>query len=215
MDTQTSDVIAAAQEGSEEALLELLRLCRPQLRRYANRQCASDDVEEAVQDALWLLYRRVGALRTIGAFSAWLFQIIRRECLRKARRRRDFVEWDDVSLPSKDPSSDEVLRIDLSRAISELPQSYREILVLRDISGFSSEEAAQYLGVPVPAAKSRLHRARQMVRARLNAKMPKTESRTRKNSRREQSCTSATRQSVPISLEECSVSSLSMSHSPP
>src|SRR5437773_11557804 len=98
MDSQTSDLIAAAQGGSEEALLELLCLCRPQLRRYANRQCASDDVEEAVQDALWLLYRRVWALRTIGAFSAWLFQIVRRECLRRARKRHDFVEWDDGQL---------------------------------------------------------------------------------------------------------------------
>src|SRR5437764_9796183 len=94
MDTQTSDVIAAAQEGSEEALLELLRVCRPQLRRYANRQCDSDDVEEAVQDALWLLYRRVGALRVIGAFSSWLFQIVRRECLRLARKRQCRAEWE-------------------------------------------------------------------------------------------------------------------------
>jgi len=199
MDTQTSDLIAAAQEGCEEALLELLCLCRPQLRRYANRQCASDDVEEAVQDALWLLYKRVGALRTIGAFSAWLFQIIRRECLRRARQRRDFVEWDDAFMPAQDARSDEVLRIDLSRAISGLPQSYREILVLRDISGFSSKEAAHQLGMPVAAAKSRLHRARQMVRARLNAKAPKAESRAPQNSGRQQSCTLATRQSVPTS----------------
>src|SRR5262247_2691990 len=76
---EMNHLIAAAQAGSEEALLELLECCRPQLRRYANRECASDDVEEAVQDALWLLYRRVGALRMIRAFSAWLFQIIRRE----------------------------------------------------------------------------------------------------------------------------------------
>src|SRR5438876_1867611 len=104
-----NDLIAAGQEGSGGELLELLQLCRPQLRRYANRQCASDDVEEAVQDALWLLYRRVGALRTIGAFSAWLFQIIRRECLRRARQRRDFAEWDDASLLAQDARSDEVL----------------------------------------------------------------------------------------------------------
>jgi len=141
MNPQTSNLIAAAQAGSEDALLELLCLCQPQLRRYANRQCASDDVEEAVQDALWLLYRRIGALRTIGAFSAWLFQIIRRECLRRARKRHDFVELDEreVSALADDGRSDEDLRIDLSRAISGLPQNYREILILRDISGYSSE----------------------------------------------------------------------------
>src|SRR5215831_18259618 len=89
------ELVAAAQGGDQEALRELLCRCGPQLRRYANRQCASDDVEEAVQDALWLLYRRVAALRAIGAFSAWLFQIIRRECLRRARKRRNLIELDE------------------------------------------------------------------------------------------------------------------------
>src|SRR5437773_11091610 len=176
MDSQTSDLIAAAQGGSEEALLELLCLCRPQLRRYANRQCSSDDVEEAVQDALWLLYRRVAALRTIAAFSAWLFQIIRRECLRRARKRRDFVEWDgsEVSAITSNTGSDEDLRIDLTRAITNLPQAYREILILRDVSGFSSEEAAARLAVPIAAAKSRLHRARQMLRSKLQSSPAET-----------------------------------------
>src|SRR2546427_566934 len=162
---EANDLVVAAQAGSEEALLELLRLCRPQLRRYASGQCASDDVEEAVQDALWLLYRRVGALRTIGAFSAWLFQIVRRECLRRARKRANLVEWDERegSALSRDGSLDEDLRIDVMRAISDLPQNYREILILRDITGFSSEETASRLNIPVAAAKSRLHRARQMV----------------------------------------------------
>src|SRR5215475_10658491 len=109
-----NDLIAAAQAGNEEALLELLGRCRPQLRRYANRECASDDVEEAVQDALWLLYRRVGALRMIGALSAWLFQIIRRECLRRARKRHDLVGWSEpeVYTLADDTQFDEDLRID-------------------------------------------------------------------------------------------------------
>ena len=119
-----------------------------------------------------LLYRRVGALRTIGAFSAWLFQIVRRECLRRARRRPDFAEWDEreVTAVTHERPSDEELRIDLMRAISDLPQSYREILILRDISGFSSEEAASRLNIPIGAAKSRLHRARQMVRSRVSGR---------------------------------------------
>jgi RNA polymerase sigma factor (sigma-70 family) len=197
MDAQTGNLVAAAQAGSEEALLELLCLCRPQLRRYANRQCASDDVEEAVQDALWLLYRRVGALRTIGAFSAWLFQIVRRECIRRARKRHGFVEWDErqVSALSNIGRSDEDLRIDLTRAISSLPQNYREILILRDISGYSSEEAATRLGIPVAAAKSRLHRARQMVRSQLKS----TENSLNETKRKERSCTSVMGQSASIS----------------
>ena len=201
MTQEMNDLVAAAQAGSEEALLELLRACRPQLRRYANRQCASDDVEEAVQDALWLLYRRVGALRTIGAFSSWLFQIIRRECRRRARKRHDLAELDnEISEIPDDGRSDEDLRIDLTRAISQLPQHYREILILRDIGGFSSEEAANRLDIPVPAAKSRLHRARQMVRLQLQDAAPKKSKRKFEGEqRKEQSCTSATGQSAFIS----------------
>src|SRR5229473_3431477 len=201
MNTQMNDLIAAAQAGKEDSLLELLRLAGPQLRRYANRQCASDDVEEAVQDALWLLYRRVGALRTIGAFSAWLFQIIRRECLRRARKRHHLDQWDerDLCALTSHGCSDEDLRIDLTRAISDLPQDYREILILRDISGFSSEEAAARLAVPVAAAKSRLHRARQMVRLRLQSPTPKNGRRLQQEKRKEATCTSAIRQSVSIS----------------
>jgi RNA polymerase sigma factor (sigma-70 family) len=173
--TEVNHLIAAAQTGDQEALLELLGCCQSQLRRYATRECASDDVEEAVQDALWLLYRRVGALRAIGAFSAWLFQIIRRECLRRARKRPDFIEWNEQELSTRavERYCDEDLRIDLMRAISRLPANYREILILRDISGFSSEEVAVRLGIEVAAAKSRLHRARQMVRMELDHRIVK------------------------------------------
>jgi RNA polymerase sigma factor (sigma-70 family) len=181
MTTEMDGLIVAAQAGSEDALLDLLQVCKPQLRRYASRQCASDDVEEAVQDALWLLYRRVGALRTIGAFSAWLFQIVRRECHRRARKRQNRAECDecDVSALIDHRRIDQELRIDVMRAISELPQTYREILILRDITGFSSEEAASRLNIPIAAAKSRLHRARQMVRSRIQDRSPTTESQPR------------------------------------
>jgi len=195
MITEMNDLIIAAQAGKEEALLELLGRCRPQLRRYANRECASDDVEEAVQDALWLLYRRVGALRAIGAFSAWLFQIIRRECLRRARRRHEFVEWNEqeLSLRADEQYSHEDLRLDLTLAISRLPLNYRSVLILRDVSGFSSEEAACRLCIPVAAAKSRLHRARQMLRSLLEERdaQPKL--------RRKPLCTSVIEQSGSIS----------------
>lgn len=192
------DLIIKAQAGSEDALLHLLKLCQPQLRRYANRVCASEDVEEAVQDALWLVYRRVGTLRVLAAFSAWLFQIIRRECLRRARKRHDFIGLDEreVSAHVMSERSDEDLRIDLTRVLLSLPQGYRDILILRDISGYSSEEAASRLRIPVAAAKSRLHRARQMVRSRLQSLAPKTSGRSKEEERGGRFCTSATRQSA-------------------
>ena len=194
MQPEINQLVADARGGSEAALLELLGRCRPQLRRYANRQCDSADVEEAVQDALWLLYQHVGALRTLGAFSSWLFQIVRRECLRRARKRREFVAWDECEVSPGTGRSDDDLRIDLTRAISRLPRDYREILILRDIGGFSSEEAANRLGVPVAAAKSRLHRARHMVREHLLSQVPSA----KRGGRRGLSCSSVISESVSI-----------------
>jgi RNA polymerase sigma factor (sigma-70 family) len=189
----TNEMILAAQRGSESALLQLLEVCRPQLQRYANHQCASDDVEEAVQDALWLLYRRVGALRVISAFSGWLFQIVRRECVRRARRRARWIEFDEQSFAlATGGAADEDLRIDCSRAISALPQGYREVLVLRDITGLSSEEAAARLGIPLAAAKSRLHRARQMIRIHLQSVAPSSSGRRTPGKIEEKPCTSVT-----------------------
>src|SRR5262249_61919727 len=97
----TDSLVMAAQAGDEQALLRLLEVCRPKLERYAHRLCIGDDAEEAVQDALWLLYRRLGALKALEAFSSWLFQILRRECHRRARRRRQLLSLDDsiVSTP--------------------------------------------------------------------------------------------------------------------
>ncbi len=112
---------------------------------------------------------------------------------------KTFESIRQVSNLTSDGRADEDLRIDLTRAITGLPQNYREILILRDISGFSSEEAATRLGIPVPAAKSRLHRARQMVRLRLQSRTPKNESRLREEKRKEPTCSSAIRQSVSIS----------------
>ena len=130
----------------------------------------------------------------IGAFSGWLFQIVRRECIRRAQSRARWTEFDEgaFAAASLGERSDADLRIDLSRAISSLPEGYREVLVLRDIRGLTSEEASERLGVPVAAAKSRLHRARQMVRSRLERTAAMSGSQ-RKLRREGKLCTSATR----------------------
>src|SRR5258708_12744657 len=81
-------MIQAAAAGDEQALLHLLAICQPDLRRYARRTCATEDIEEAGQDALFILYRRLGTLPAIATFSGWLFQIVKRERLRRVQRRR-------------------------------------------------------------------------------------------------------------------------------
>lgn len=166
------DLFALARRGDQRALERLLVVTRPDLERYARRQCASDDVEEAVQDALWILCRKLEGLRSAAAFGGWLFQVVRRACLSLARRRRSHIDMD--ALPEaalRDLSATDCeLRATLSRIIAELPASYREVVLLRDVQGLSSDEIAGFLEISVEAAKSRLHRGRAMVRAAFAAR---------------------------------------------
>jgi RNA polymerase sigma factor (sigma-70 family) len=103
----------------------------------------------------------------------WLFQVIRRACLRYARRRPRFAALDAVAgMDEHDRSAtDPELAAVLSVVISGLPVDLREALVLRDVQGLSSEELAAALCISEEAAKSRVHRARAQVR-RLLAETP-------------------------------------------
>ena len=80
-------LLIAAQRGDMVALERVIAQCRPNLRRYASRYCVTtSDAEEAVQESLIILYRRLPALRSVGAFSGWLFQVIQHECQLLARK---------------------------------------------------------------------------------------------------------------------------------
>lgn len=160
------ELIEAARQGDEQALVHLLDACQPDLRRYARRNCATEDVEEAVQDALFILYRRLGALRTLATFSGWLFQIVKRACLRRLRGRNQHVAADEKEGQTFD-SLDVEMRLDLCRSIAMLPDIYREVVILRDVKGLTAVEAARELGTSVEATKSRLHRGRYLIRQSL------------------------------------------------
>lgn len=161
-------LVDRARSGDAQALDALLHRCQPDLRRYARRHCASEDVDDAVQDALWILARRVSALRAAAALSSWLFVTMRRICHRLLRQRRDTEPLDDERHGGTAESQD-VLRLDLARAISALAPKYREMLVLVDVLGHTVPEAAEALAIGLEAAKSRLHRARSTVRESLAA----------------------------------------------
>jgi RNA polymerase sigma factor (sigma-70 family) len=164
-----ASLLARAQLGDAQAIDQLLRQCQPDIKRFARRHCASQDVDEAVQDALWILTRRVSALRVAAALSSWLFQTVRRLCMRMLQRRAlGAVSLNDAAhelLIDERASSD--LRIDLAKSIAALPTQQREVLMLMDVLGHSASEAAQATGVSVEAVKSRLHRARLLMRESL------------------------------------------------
>jgi RNA polymerase sigma factor (sigma-70 family) len=157
-------LIEAARGGDADALVSLLSAAQPDVRRYAARNCRAADIDDAVQETLLLLYRRVGTLRAVTSFSAWLFAVARRACLRLLRMSAGMADSSAEAEARLAHVRPEDLRIDLSRAIQSLPDHYREVILLRDIEELSIDEIAGVLGLSRESVKARIHRARIMIR---------------------------------------------------
>lgn len=158
---------SAAQAGDPAALERLLVQLRPDIRRYAVYQCQrSSAVDDVVQEALIILYRRIGTVRTASALGGWLLTIVMRLCMLPAlmfmRGVEDLKSVEDSSRFARMPIDD--LRIDLVHALESLSSTHREIILLRDAREMTIGEIAACLGITREAAKSRLHRARAMVK---------------------------------------------------
>lgn len=157
-------VVEAARGGDERALVALLAVAQPDIRRYAARNCRMADADDVVQETLLLLYRRVGTLRAVASFSAWMFAVARRACMRLLRLGAEkTLEGDDAAARFIHLRPEDI-RIDVSRAIQSLPEHYREVVLLRDIEEMSVDEIAATLDLTRESVKARLHRARGMIR---------------------------------------------------
>jgi len=165
-----SGLLEAARQGDVAAVERLLALCRPDLRRYASRTCrTAEDAEDAVQESLILIYRKVAALRSTAALARWLFQIVRRQCLRRVLRQGHA----DTAIVAEETylatHSDIDLRLDMAAAVQSLPAIYREVIVLRDFEELTIQEIADRLGLIPETVKTRIYRGRQLVREHLLA----------------------------------------------
>jgi RNA polymerase sigma factor (sigma-70 family) len=166
------DLVARAMAGESRAIADLLRIAQVDIRRYARRSCRNhSDAEEAVQETLIVLYRKIGTLRQVGAISGWLFRIVNRYCIRltmrimavPSAREAEAIEQRFERMPAQD------LRIDIARAMESLPDHYREVIVLRDIEERTIDEIAGAVAASREAVKARLHRARALMREYLGA----------------------------------------------
>jgi RNA polymerase sigma factor (sigma-70 family) len=164
-------VVQAAQQGDSGAISLLLSGSHPHVHRFARTLCATpQDAEDAAQEALVVLYRKIGTLRVAAALASWMFQIVRHECVRRAQQqilRRPAPTATEISAEEA-----ALARLEMERivgCIAGLPPEQRRVLVLRDIHGLSGAETARTLGIERAAMKSRLHRARKTVRAQLRA----------------------------------------------
>ncbi|RQS25292.1 sigma-70 family RNA polymerase sigma factor [Burkholderia sp. Bp8992] len=158
-------LIMAAQTGDAVAITRLLAVCQADARRYAYKHCHASDVDDAVQESLLIISRKVGGLKAAAAFSSWLFTVIKRECRKLSRMmfKHDPLP-DEVAEELMLHRPDDALRIDLAHALESLPAHYLEVVLLRDFEELTIAEIATRLGEQPGAVKSRLHRARELVR---------------------------------------------------
>lgn len=171
-----ANLIARSQAGDRGAFDELVLANADRLYAVVLRFTADpDEAEEVMQEAFLRAWRSIARFQGRSAFFTWLYRIGINEAKRRAGRRPppgketsledspidqapDWSEAPEVRAEQGD------LRRTLEEAIRELPDSYREPLVLRDIEGLSTREAAEMMELGEAAFKSRLHRARMTVR---------------------------------------------------
>jgi RNA polymerase sigma-70 factor (ECF subfamily) len=181
---QTAEgLVALARTGEEPAVRTLMQMHNRRLFRLARSVLRDDaEAEDVVQATYVQAFTGLTGFRGDAAFSTWLTRIALNEALGRVRRRRPTVELSDIETEqeagrvlifphSPAPPSPEAeaarrqVREVLEQAIDQLPDSFRLVFVLRDVEGLSIEETAESLGVVAETVKTRLHRARKLMRA--------------------------------------------------
>ena len=150
------------------AFTRLLEMLRPDLLRFACWLARDRSIaEDVVQETLIRAWKSREELKDPAAARPWLFTIVRREHARLYERKRlPMVDVDAVEAlgdPALATDGDASL-LDLRRAILQLPDEYREPLVLQVLGGFSTAEIAREMKLTQPAVLTRLFRARNRLR---------------------------------------------------
>jgi RNA polymerase sigma-70 factor, ECF subfamily len=178
-------LVAAAKRGDAQAFEELVNRYEGKIFRLTmNITRNREDAEDAMQDAFLKSYSHLQDFQEDSRFYTWLVRIAANEALMRLRKRRgnvfsldEPVEGEEDLMPGEledwGPSPEQrfaqtEMHEILSEGIDELKPDFRVVFVLRDVEGLSTEEAAQVLGISVPAIKSRLLRARLKLRQRLH-----------------------------------------------
>ena len=193
--------------GDANAFDRFVEHFRAKIFHYSWLMCGQrEDAEDVAQDTLLKVFENFDQLREPERVRPWVFRIARNACLMK-RRKSVFAPSQELSLDDFLPAMDHAgghlrlqiadwsplpddrilqseIKKELNRAISELPENYRSVILLRDVEELSTSETAQILDVTGDAVKTRLHRARLAVRQKLDeylrtdGRMPVRASRT-------------------------------------
>ena len=170
--------------GDEKAYRELIELYQAQVYSLALRMVRRrEDAEDVAQETFVRMFRALDRYDPGRPFGAWLMTIASRLCIDHIRRRR----VNPVSLTHHEPGSDETWELDVedpglgpdeitsrseeerrsNELIQTLPPHYRVVVVLRHQQDLSYEEIAQALNLPLGTVKARIHRAREILKSRL------------------------------------------------
>ncbi|HEY3472275.1 MAG TPA: sigma-70 family RNA polymerase sigma factor [Amycolatopsis sp.] len=164
-------LVVRCQLGEREAFHELVRRWHDPLWRYVRGMVGSPHLADDLAQEAWVsVVRGLPRLNEPERFAPWLFTIARRTVTDHLRRtysapRTTEAETDDV--PADDSLGDVLTALELEAGLSALPPLEREVLILFHLADFPLAACAEVLGVPPGTVKSRLHRARRMLREAL------------------------------------------------
>lgn len=177
--------------GKDEAAIRcLVRRHNQMLFRVARSIAGSDsEAEDVVQAAYIAAFRNLDGFRAAARFSTWLTRIVINEALTRKRRQRPTVGIEQIDaepgsriirfpgLGAPDPEAEmsrKEVRTLLEHVIDELPPVFRTAFVLREVEGLSVEEIAEQLDVQVETVRSRLFRARRLLRSQIEKQISST-----------------------------------------
>ncbi len=187
--TEEARLLERIQGDQPGAFESFVTLFEDRIFRFGLRMCGErEDARDVLQDTLLQAYRSLKTLKHPGALRSWLYRVAANACLMK-RRKGKFEPQREISLDDLAPNPGEDLRTELPdpallpdealarselretirKAVAEVPPHYRIVLVMRDMEHLSTAEVATALDLPETTVKMRLHRARLMVRQRLEA----------------------------------------------
>lgn len=168
------ELLSACRRGDEAAFETLVHLHENKVYTLCRRMCGNeDDALEASQDAFLAAWRGLPSFRGDAAFSTWLYRLASNACIDVLRRRRESLSLDDADLalnpadpsPTPEQAAERAeTRALVREGLAQLPEDYRQALVLRELQGMSYAEIADSLGVELGTVKSRISRARGLLK---------------------------------------------------
>lgn len=164
-----AELISAHCAGDGDAFGEIFRRHKDRMWAVAVRICRDREfAADCVQDAFITAYRRADTFRGEAAVTTWLHRIVVNACLDRLRRSRPTSPFPERELPAaRDEHAQTDARLDVRRALDQLPEAQRLVLILVDMHGMSVAEAAEVLDVPAGTVKSRGSRGRAALAALL------------------------------------------------